>query len=66
MIIRVQDPSAHSEVMAFLQFSFGGLGLTSATRGCRVAHWASWTDSLAMTQKRHPEVAPIIVANPSP
>ena len=65
-MIRVQDPSAHSEVMAFLQFSLGGLGLTSATRGCRVAHWASWTDSLAMIQKRHPEVAPIIVANLSP
>ena len=25
--------------------------------------WASWTDSLAMIQKRHPEVARIIVAN---
>ena len=62
-MIGVQDPSAHSEVMASLQFSLGCFGLTSATRVCRVAHWASWTDSLAMIQKRHPEVARIIVAN---
>ena len=62
-LIGVQVPSAHSQVVASLQFSLGGLGLTSATRGCRAAHWASWTDSLAMNQKRHPEVAHIIVAN---
>ena len=62
-LIGVQEPSSHSQVMASLQFSFGGLGLTSATRGCRAAHWASWIDSLAMTEKRHPEVARITVAN---
>ena len=49
--------------MASLLFSLGGLGLTSATRNCRAAHWASWTDSLAVIQRRHPEVARTIVVN---
>ena len=62
-LIGVQGPSAHSQVVASLLFSLGGLGLTSATRGCRAAHWASWTDSLAVIQRRHPEVARTIVAN---
>ena len=50
------EPSAHSQVTASLQFSQGGLGLTSAARGCWAGHWASWTDCLAMINKPHPEV----------
>ena len=48
------EPSAHSQVTASLQFSQGGLGLTSAVRGCWAAHWASWTDCFAMINKWHP------------
>ena len=51
-VIGVQAPSAHWQVVASLQFSFESLVLTSATRKCKAAHWTSWTDSLAMIQKR--------------
>ena len=57
------EPSAHSQVTASLQFSQGGLGLTSAARGCWAAHWASWTDCFAMINKRHPEVGHNILEN---
>ena len=55
------EPSLHAQATASLQFSLGGLGLTSAVRGCLAAHWASWTDCLAMINNRHPEVGHINV-----
>ena len=55
------EPSLHAQATDSLQFSLGGLGLTSAVRGCLAAHWASWTDCLAMINNRHPEVGHINV-----
>ena len=39
----------------------GGLGLQSASRTHIAACWASWADGLAMVQKRHPDVAHLII-----
>ena len=41
----------------------GGLGLRSAVRLYPAAHWASWADTVAMAQERHPEVATVLVEN---
>ena len=53
-------PFPSHSLFAVLQ---GGLGLTSAVRGCWAAHWASWTDCFAMINKRPPEVGRIILEN---
>ena len=45
-----KDPSS-------LLFLFGGLGLSSAMRVRRGAHWASRADCLRMVNRRHPQVA---------
>ena len=47
--------------VASLPLSLGGLGLLSAQRVRFAANWASWSDSLAMIQRRHPDVAATIV-----
>ena len=44
-----------------LPLSKGGLGLRSAVRSREAAHWASWADCLPMVQKRHPQVAGIML-----
>ena len=44
-----------------LPFTRGGLGLQSASRTHIAAYWASWVDGLAMVQKRHPDVAHLII-----
>ena len=38
-----------------------GLGLRSAVRTSKAAHWASWADCLSMIRERHPQVANIMV-----
>ena len=38
--------------------SLGGLGVRSAVRTSKAAYWASWADSLAMINERHPQVVP--------
>ena len=56
-------PSApeDAKVLASLSFSCGGLGLASAFRVRRAAHFASWADSLQMVRKRHPHIAATMV-----
>ena len=49
--------------MTNLPLHMGGLGLRSAVRLHPAAHWASWADTVAMVQERHPEVATILVEN---
>ena len=44
-----------------LPLTRGGLGLQSASRTHIAACWASWADGLAMVQKRHPNVAHLII-----
>ena len=44
-----------------LPLSKGGLGLRSAVRSREAAHWASWAACLPMVQKRHPQVAGIML-----
>ena len=39
------------------------LGLTSARRTRRAAHWASWADCLRMVRQRHPDVAELMVTH---
>ena len=39
---------------ASLPLSMGGLGLRSALRCHRGAHWASWADGIEMINQRHP------------
>ena len=51
-----------TEDVARVPLSMGGLGLRSAVRISDAAHWASWVDSVLMIQKRHPDVARLIVA----
>ena len=46
---------------ASLPLQWGGLGLRSAARLAPAAHWASWSDCLAMVQARHPDVAEALV-----
>ena len=46
---------------ATLPMSLGGLGLRSAVRTSKAAHWASWADCLPMIRERHPQVANIMV-----
>ena len=48
---------ANSVQTASLPLRLGGLGLRSAERTLPAAHWASWADSLAMINARHPAVA---------
>ena len=58
------DPAAidaETRDSATLPMSLGGLGIRSAVRSCKAAHWASWADSLPMTFERHPHVANIMV-----
>ena len=52
---------ANSVQTASLPLRLGGLGLRSAERTLPAAHWASWADSLAMINARHPAVAGSIV-----
>ena len=47
--------------VASLPLSLGGLGLLSAQRVRFAANWASWSDSLAMIQRRHPDIAATIM-----
>ena len=51
------------QMMTNLPLHMGGLGLRSAVRLYPAAHWASWADTVAMVQERHPEVATILVEN---
>ena len=39
----------------------GRIGMRSAVRSREAAHWASWADCLPMVQKRHPQVAGIML-----
>ena len=58
------DPSAidvETRDSATLPMSLGGLGIRSAVRTCKAAHWASWADCLPMILERHPGVANIMV-----
>ena len=52
---------ANSVQTASLPLRLGGLGLRSAERTLPAAHWASWADSLAMINARHPAIAGSIV-----
>ena len=51
----------HTVDLASLPLSLGGLGLQSAQRIRHAANWASWSDSLATVEQRHPHVAGVIV-----
>ena len=53
--------SEHTFDLASLPLSLGGLGLQSAQRVRHAAYWASWSDSLAMVEQRHPDVARVTV-----
>ena len=53
--------SFESDETVSLPLSKGGLGLRSAVRSRVAAHWASWADCLPMVQKRHPQVAGIML-----
>ena len=52
-----------AKVLASLSFSSGGLGLASAFRVPRTAHFASWADNLQMVRKRHPYIAATMIRN---
>ena len=54
---------ANSVQTASLPLCFGGLGLRSAERTLPAAHWASWADSLAMINARHPAVVRALETN---
>ena len=56
------DWSDEARDIATLPMSLGGLGVRSAVRTSRPAHWASWADCLAMVQERHPDVASLLVS----
>ena len=58
-------PSApeDAKVLASLSFSSGGLGLASAFRVRRAAHFASRADSLQMVRKRHLHIAATMIRN---
>ena len=58
-ILEVPVASIASNEMVSLPLSKGGLGLRSAVRS-RVVE-ASWADCLPMVQKRHPQVASILL-----
>ena len=51
----------HTFDLASLPLSLGGLGLLSAQHNRHAANWASWSDSLAMVEQRHPYVAGLMV-----
>ena len=56
-------PSAPGEaqMIATVALSAGGLGLSSALRVRRAAHFASWADTLSMVRQRHPIVAETMI-----
>ena len=56
-------PSAPGEaqMIATLALSAGGLGLSSALRVRRAAHFASWADTLSMVRQRQPVVAETMI-----
>ena len=62
-ILQVDPASIDVETRdsATLPMSLGGLGIRSAVRTCKAAHWASWADCLPMILERHPLVANIMV-----
>ena len=47
--------------IATLPMFLGGLGVRSALRTSKAAHWASWADCLPMILERHPDVARLLV-----
>ena len=47
--------------VASLPVSFAGLGLLSAQRVRHADNWTSWSDSLGMILRRHPDIAATIV-----
>ena len=60
-ILEVPVGSFASDETVSLPLSKGGLGLRSAVRSRVAAHWASWADCLPTVQKRHPQVASIML-----
>ena len=63
MILGVQASAVPESTHRTVSFPLtrGSLGLQSATRTHIAAYWASWADGLAMVQKRHPDVAHLII-----
>ena len=61
--VDVAHVPSFAQMMTNFPLHMGGLGLRSAVRLYPVAHWASWADTVAMVQERHPEVATILVEN---
>ena len=60
-ILGTPQASYGAQVIATLALCAGGLGFTSAHRVRRAAHFASWTDSLSMVRKRHPNIKSMIM-----
>ena len=56
----VAERGDRARLLASLPMRMGGLGLRSAVRCSRAAHWASWADALPMIQKRNPAVADMV------
>ena len=50
-------PEGQPAVAVSMPLNKGGLGLGSAVRSRRAAHWASWADCLSMVHKRDPAMA---------
>ena len=50
-------PEGQPAVAVSMPLNKGGLGLGSAVRSRRTAHWASWADCLSMVHKRDPAMA---------
>ena len=48
------EVDAETRDSATLPMSLGGLGLRSAVRTSKAAHWACWADCFAMIRERHP------------
>ena len=59
--VDVAHVPSFAQMMTNLPLHMGGLGFRSAVRLHPAAHWASWADTVAVVQERHPEVATILV-----
>ena len=55
--VDLMDWGGETRDIAKLPLSLGGLGVRSALRTSKAAHWASWADCLPMILERHPDVA---------
>ena len=59
--VSVDAVSESARAVARSLLSLGGLGMRSSVRLRHPAHWASWADSVKMTNERHPEVSMTIL-----